>query len=169
MKLPFRPSELLFIFLLFIIAMINIVDFWADLSEGNDIYHLVIEAFMVVGAFTGISFLIRVIIIRQKELDKLHTQLESSNRSLASSEARIKALGKEYSAIIQSQLTQWQLTPSEKEVAILMLKGLSFEEIASIRDTKEKTVRQQASNIYKKSDLNGRHEFAAWFFEDFLS
>jgi len=53
-------------------------------------------------------------------------------------------------------------------VALLLLKGLSFEEIASVRDTKEKTVRQQASSIYRKSGLNGRHEFAAWFFEDFL-
>ncbi|MGB0849457.1 MAG: helix-turn-helix transcriptional regulator, partial [Thiolinea sp.] len=62
----------------------------------------------------------------------------------------------------------WVLTPSETEVAMLLLKGLSFEEIAGVRDTKEKTVRQQATAIYRKSGLNGRHEFAAWFFEDFL-
>ena len=49
-----------------------------------------------------------------------------------------------------------------------LLKGLSFDEIATVRDTKEKTVRQQATAIYRKSGLNGRHEFAAWFFEDFL-
>jgi len=52
--------------------------------------------------------------------------------------------------------------------AMLLLKGLSFEEIASVRDTKEKTVRQHATAIYRKSGLNGRHEFSAWFFEDFL-
>ncbi|WP_242632863.1 helix-turn-helix transcriptional regulator [Thiothrix fructosivorans] len=75
---------------------------------------------------------------------------------------------RQYSEVIQEQLTTWEFTPSEKEIALLLLKGLSFEEIAGIRDAKEKTVRQQATAIYRKSGLNGRHEFAAWFFEDFL-
>ena len=51
---------------------------------------------------------------------------------------------------------------------MLLLKGLSFREIAAVRQTREKTVRQQASAIYGKSGLEGRHEFAAWFLEDFL-
>jgi DNA-binding CsgD family transcriptional regulator len=52
---------------------------------------------------------------------------------------------------------------------LLLLKGLSFNEISAIRETKEKTVRQQASEIYKKAGVVGRHAFAAWFFEDFLN
>ncbi|MFK3865693.1 helix-turn-helix transcriptional regulator [Pseudoalteromonas rhizosphaerae] len=51
---------------------------------------------------------------------------------------------------------------------MLLLKGLSFKEISALRSTKEKTVRQQASDIYSKADLEGRHEFAAWFLEDFM-
>ena len=49
-----------------------------------------------------------------------------------------------------------------------MLKGLSFKEIAALRQTREKTVRAQASAIYRKAGVNGRHAFAAWFIEDFL-
>lgn len=49
----------------------------------------------------------------------------------------------------------------------MLLKGLSFKEIAVVRDTVEKTVRQQASALYRKSGLSGRHELAAWFIEDF--
>ena len=75
---------------------------------------------------------------------------------------------RQYGEVIQEQLSAWDLTQSEKDVALLLLKGLSFEEIATVRDTKEKTVRQQATAIYRKSGLTGRHEFAAWFFEDFL-
>ena len=62
----------------------------------------------------------------------------------------------------------WGLTKSEQEVAMLLLKGLSFREISEVRDTKEKTVRQQASSIYVKANVDGRHEFAAWFLEDFM-
>jgi DNA-binding NarL/FixJ family response regulator len=38
-----------------------------------------------------------------------------------------------------------------------------------IRDTKEKTVRQQASHLYTKSGLAGRHVLAAYFLEDLLT
>lgn len=67
---------------------------------------------------------------------------------------------------LSEQFTRWQLTPSESEIALLLLKGLSFDEIANIRQTKQKTVRQQATSIYKKAHVNGRHEFSAWFIED---
>ena len=50
----------------------------------------------------------------------------------------------------------------------LLLKGLSIKEIASLRETHEKTVRQHASAIYRKAELPGRHAFAAWFLEDLL-
>ncbi|MCK5396413.1 MAG: DNA-binding response regulator, partial [Gammaproteobacteria bacterium] len=70
--------------------------------------------------------------------------------------------------VINQQFNDWQLTNSEKEVGRLLLKGLSLKEIAAIRNTLEKTVRQQASSIYKKAELNGRHAFSAWFIEDIL-
>jgi DNA-binding CsgD family transcriptional regulator len=68
--------------------------------------------------------------------------------------------------VVKEQFEAWGLTQTEKEVAMLMLKGLSFKEIAAVRDTLEKTVRQQASAIYRKAGVSGRHAFAAWFIED---
>jgi len=70
--------------------------------------------------------------------------------------------------VIKWQFADWSLTPSEGEVALLILKGLSIKEISNARSTKEKTVRSQASAIYDKSNLSGRHELSAWFFEDLL-
>ena len=74
----------------------------------------------------------------------------------------------EFSKIIQAQFETWKLTASEKEVSLLLLKGLTLDEIARVRETKEKTVRQQASNVYKKAGIAGRHELVAFFFEDLL-
>lgn len=51
---------------------------------------------------------------------------------------------------------------------MLLLKGLSFKEIASVRDTMEKTVLQQASTIFKKANVSGLHAFSAWFMEGLL-
>ena len=69
---------------------------------------------------------------------------------------------------MQRQFEAWQLTESEQDVVILMLKGLSFREVAELRETREKTVRQQASTIYRKAGVGGRNELAAWFLEDLL-
>lgn len=75
---------------------------------------------------------------------------------------KMRQANQHYSALIQEQMRDWDTT-SEKEVALLLLKGLSFEEIATIRSTKDKTVRQQATSIYRKAGVAGRHELAAWF------
>ncbi len=70
--------------------------------------------------------------------------------------------------MIDRQLTKWGLTASEKEIALLLLKGLSLKEIASIRETSERTVRTQSLAIYQKAGINGRAELAAFFLEDLL-
>jgi len=61
------------------------------------------------------------------------------------------------------------LTPSENEVALLLIIGLSMKEIAVLRDVKEKTIRGQAASVYAKSGYAGRHELAAHFIEDLMS
>ena len=44
-----------------------------------------------------------------------------------------------------------------------------MKEIADIRGSSEITVRQQASQIYKKCSLAGRLELSAFFLDDLLS
>jgi hypothetical protein len=49
-----------------------------------------------------------------------------------------------------------------------VLKGFSYKEIADLRETTERTVRNQALAIYRKAGLANRAEMAAFFLEDFL-
>ena len=70
---------------------------------------------------------------------------------------------------IEQEFTKWKLTATEKEIAIMLLKGLTFKEIAEVRCKSERTVRQQAGAIYSKSSLSNRSDLAAYFLEDFMS
>ena len=72
--------------------------------------------------------------------------------------------------VLVARRLEWSPAPpiDPMLLARMVAGGLSFDEIANVRNTKEKTVRQQATAIYRKSGLGSRHEFAAWFFEDFL-
>ena len=72
------------------------------------------------------------------------------------------------SLAIDHQLSEWKLTVSEKEVAFLLLKGLSLKEIATARNTSEKTARAQSIAIYAKAGVSGRSELSAFFLEDLL-
>lgn len=69
---------------------------------------------------------------------------------------------------IAAAFDTWKLTVAEREIALLLLKGLKLKDIANARGTSERTVRQQAQAIYKKAGLEGRFELAAYFIEDVI-
>lgn len=164
-----HSKETFFIALLVIVTLLNVYDFYNDYQESeHSRIHLLVEALIILVSVVGISVLIHELWQRQQETENLRKQLSITRADLNETNSKLRQASRQYSEVIQEQLGKWELTPSEQEVALLLLKGLSFEEIAGVRDTKEKTVRQQATAIYRKSGLNGRHEFAAWFFEDFL-
>lgn len=71
-------------------------------------------------------------------------------------------------AAIEAQFERWGLTPAEKEVALLLLKGLGHKDAANVLGRSERTVRQHAIAVYRKSGLAGRAELAAFFLEDLL-
>ena len=60
------------------------------------------------------------------------------------------------------------LARSQKEVALLLLKGLGHRQAAALMHRSERTVRQHAVAVYKKSGLSGRAELSAFFLEDLL-
>jgi DNA-binding CsgD family transcriptional regulator len=69
---------------------------------------------------------------------------------------------------IDEQFDAWQFTAAESEIAALILKGCSHQQIAEIRRSSSSTVRQQAQSIYRKSGLENRSELAAYFLDAIL-
>jgi DNA-binding NarL/FixJ family response regulator len=154
--------------ILLIIMCLNFFDVLTDISLGVPEWHILSESIIVIVSGIGALFLIKDIRARTSDIARLKKELLISDDKFRDISDEMKNARHEYSAVIQSQFAQWSLTPSEQNVAMLLLKGLSFKEISGVRNTKEKTVRQQASVIYSKASVEGRHEFAAWFLEDFM-
>ncbi|HEU5169674.1 MAG TPA: LuxR C-terminal-related transcriptional regulator [Gemmatimonadales bacterium] len=69
---------------------------------------------------------------------------------------------------IDSRFEAWGLTPAERDVALMLLKGRSHKEIAAATDRSERTVRQHAATVYGKAELGGRAELAAFFLENLM-
>ena len=93
-----------------------------------------------------------------------HRWSEDARRWNQEAQQVLEGLG----AAMDRQFDRWGLTPAEREVALLQLKGLRHKAIAELRNTSERTVRQQALAIYRKSGLSGRTDLAAFFLEDLL-
>lgn len=163
-----KENTFLLVVLISIMALVS-MDIVTDSKEGAPIWHLFAEGTVGVIAAVGFFILQKNTFSSQHEIQR---QRDSIDQLKAESEVW-KNNSKKYieglSQAIDSQLSAWGLTHAEKEVALLLLKGLSIKEIAEVRNTSEKTTRAQSTVIYQKSGLAGRSELSAFFLEDLLS
>ena len=95
---------------------------------------------------------------------RLAEQAVERDRWRASSREALEGLGR----AIDAQFAAWQLTPAEREVALLVLKGYGHKQIAALTGRSERTVRQHAGAVYEKAGLGGRAELSAFFLQDVM-
>ena len=154
---------------LVVFAAFFTIDIVLDMKEGipfSHIWHEVALFFLAIGA---IFWQIRVIFNKNLHISSLNIELLETKKSYQDWKEKTHASTQVLGQLIESEFVLWHLSQSEKDVALLLIKGFSMKEIADFRKTHEKTVRQQATSIYKKSGLSGRQEVAAFFLEDMLN
>jgi DNA-binding CsgD family transcriptional regulator len=127
---------------------------------------LAIGLLVLATATVSVVFFQRKRAARREEA--LKSQLQVSREDAEHRKEESEQLRQGISEQIDRQLNRWRLTEAEQEVALLILKGLRHKEIAELRGTSERTVRQQAMTLYKKAGIGGRTDLAAFFLEDIL-
>lgn len=139
-----------------------------DLSFAGLLLELV-DVVPIVLTSVGVALLFRVTRQQRDEHKKVIRDLElaraQGQRWRAEARTYLDGLGE----AIEAQFARWNLTEAEREVALLLLKGLSHKEVATVRAVSERTVREQARSIYAKSGLTGRASLSAFFLEDLLA
>ncbi|WP_298858768.1 helix-turn-helix transcriptional regulator [uncultured Sulfitobacter sp.] len=138
-------------------ALFFIGDVITDLSEGEhlDDLHLALEsiaAFALVGGVVFLMIELRRVLARMTDMD---TGLKVAQGQIAE--------------VMDGFFDAWRLTDAERDVAVMLLKGLDNDEIARVRQTASGTVRAQTANIYSKSDTHSRAEFISLFMEELMS
>jgi len=154
---------------LVLLIVFSVFDFLEDRSAGASSSALFND---VTDTFLPMVLLVYIWRFKPMFLKTKTRRLESDLADRNADLQHWKAKANEYitglSLSIEEQLTDWQLTRAEKEVAMLLLKGFSLRELAELRGTSERTVRQQATRIYEKAGLGGRAELSAFFLEDLM-
>jgi len=154
---------------LLLVMLISIQDFIEDSMLGQSWYYILSDIVYMGILLWLLSYLWRhTPLTRRKHNLMLTQEVIKKHRDVEEWSNQAKTLLEGLSKIINEQMNVWKLTIAEKQITLLLLKGLSLKEIATIRETSERTVRQQAAQIYKKASINGRAELSAFFLEDLL-
>ena len=131
-------------------------------------FHVVFEVLMIAGALLMATTLwlgwwrsARAATALQARLAE---QAVERDRWRASSREALEGLGR----AIDAQFDAWRLTPAEREVALLLLKGYGHKQIAALTGRSERTARQHAGVVYDKAGLGGRAELSAFFLRDLM-
>lgn len=162
------PGTPLLLIVFGVIALLIGWDLLSDSAKGVDPIHVMVELALLVLAASMFGWLLAQVIRGRRQLNHLHTRLDSARTESRRWRARYRSTIRGLSEAIQDQFETWQLSKAEAEIALLLLKGLSLKEIAAVRETGERTVREQARAVYRKAGLAGRSELSAFFLEDLL-
>lgn len=81
---------------------------------------------------------------------------------------QIDAMAGQFQAHVETQFDGWDLTPTERQVALLIVKGFSNAEIAGLRKSSESTIKSHISSIFRKSGLSSRQQLVSCVIEDLL-
>ena len=92
--------------------------------------------------------------------------LKNISESLREVDNRMLAASGQFHQLMISRFEEWGLSPSEKDVALFTLKGLTNSEIAEARGKSIGTIKAQCNAIYQKAGVNGRTQLISHFIED---
>jgi DNA-binding CsgD family transcriptional regulator len=151
------------------ISLLVAYDILIDVKEGLPFEHVFHETVILSFALILTLFQLRVISRQRVHLEGNAKEIDELRASREEFRRRATRFSADFSAAVNEQFTAWGLTESERDIAILLVKGLSMKEIADLRQSKEATVRQQATAVYRKAKLEGRQELASYFLEDLFS
>jgi DNA-binding NarL/FixJ family response regulator len=83
-------------------------------------------------------------------------------------EDQLKAASGAFAELLELHFESWSLTASERDVALLAIKGFGIADIAELRNTKEGTIKAQLNAIYKKAEVTGRPQLISLFVEELM-
>jgi len=117
--------------------------------------HIMIEAMAALALVSAIVFETRYLLALLRR--KAHLEQQVSIAAGA------------FHEIMLAHFDAWGLTPSESDVALFAIKGLSIAEIARLRGSAEGTVKSQLNAVYRKAGVSGRGALLGLLIDDLVA
>lgn len=163
-----RRLRLVLAFVLFGIAVAAGIDLALDAPSSWLSFHAIYELVVVAGALVTATALWLGWVRAERSVAAMRRSLAERGAEADAWRARAHTALAGLSGAIDEQFGTWKLTPTEREIALELLKGRSHKEIAAATGRSERTVRQHGVVVYQKSGLGGRAELGAFFLEGLM-
>ncbi len=114
-----------------------------------------VEGLITIALFFGLAFTaseLRRLLNRQSEMTD-----------------QLKVASGAFTELLETRFGEWRLSPAERDIAILSLKGFSVAEMAELRNSAQGTVKAQCAALYRKAGVSGRLQLLSVFLEDLLA
>lgn len=118
---------------------------WALSWELRELLQVLASAGLLVGTLMG-AWLLRLVLVRARDVER-----------------QLRAASGAFFAALDDAFTEWGLSPSEREVALAAVRGLSNAEIGDMRGTSDSTVKSQMNAVYRKAGVSNRAQLLSHF------
>lgn len=135
-------------------AIFFVVDVIQDFLQGERDAHFIFEILANIGLVAGMAFgliYLRHLLRRQAEAERAISVASGALQD-----------------VIEAYFVEWNLTPSEADVARFTIKGFSIAEIANLRGSAEGTIKTHLNSIYRKASVTGRAQLVNLLIEDLM-
>jgi len=127
---------------------------YPDSVSGQMLLHLAAEITATLGL--GMAFAL------------IRADLRRSKADQQADRERLSAIRADFDRMMRRRFTDWGLSPAERDVALLTVRGLKIADIAEMRGAHQGTIKSQLSTIFRKSGVSNRTEFVASFIDELL-
>ncbi|MCB5199496.1 helix-turn-helix transcriptional regulator [Loktanella sp. TSTF-M6] len=138
-----------------VLFVVNIISTVTGLFAFTWMVHELIELGAAVGLLLGVVLGAVVLVRVMQRTHRIEDQLRIASGA--------------FMELLEDRFADWGLTPAERDVALFAIKGMSTNEIATLRQTSEGTVKAQTNAIYRKAGVSGRPQLLSLFIDDLMS
>lgn len=103
-----------------------------------------------------------------RDLRTTHGHLLQARKDLEDFRNKNREVLRNMRDAILSQFQGWGLSPSETRIAEFLIRGYSTRQVGAMLKKSERTVRNQALAVYRKSGMTGRSDLSAFFLQDIM-
>ena len=95
--------------------------------------------------------------------------LRHTRRRLITTQRQLQAASGAFMETMEEFFDEWALSPSERDVALFAVRGLSNAEIANLRGKSEATIKTQINAVYRKADVSSRTQLLSLFVDTLIN
>lgn len=120
----------------------------------GELFHLIFEMLAVIGLGYAVITLRVYLRLIQAEAER--------------SRETIHMLRGNFDEVLRDKFEDWGLTTAERDVTLLIIRGLSVADIAAARNTAPGTIKAQSTSIFRKIGVGSKTELMSAIIDEFL-